>query len=338
MFKCFNGCGRPHRPAGTTRLAPPGCGSRLRTAVPITPPTAAAPPVASVAPKESNAFYTSLDPACSGRLTGRRGRGGGSAVAVTVAAPASSAATCNGYVGITFDDGPTGNTSTLLNTLRSNGLRATMFNDRARTSRTTRRRSRPQVAAGMWIGNHSWNHPHMTQHEPGADAVRAVAAPSRQSSRHRHRARSCSARRTGRPTPPSSRSRRSSASPRSSGTWTRRTGTAPAVGAIVSANARLTNGQIILMHDRSSQHASPPSRRSWPGLASRNLCAGMISPSTGRAVAPDGATKPARPSARRPAVRRRRRPPPDPRRRRTRPPAGAAAAGSARPSAPGTTA
>ena len=59
------------------------------------------------------------------------------------------------------------------------------------------------------------------------------------------------------------------------------------VAQIVQANARLTNGQIILMHE-------------WPAntltaipqiaqvLASHNLCAGMISPQTGRAVAPSG--------------------------------------------------
>src|SRR4026207_970789 len=35
---------------------------------------------------------------------------------------------CVGYVGLTFDDSPTGNTQNLIDALRSAGLRATMFN------------------------------------------------------------------------------------------------------------------------------------------------------------------------------------------------------------------
>ncbi|MER5384919.1 polysaccharide deacetylase family protein, partial [Streptomyces sp. NPDC002688] len=57
--------------------------------------------------------------------------------------------------------------------------------------------------------------------------------------------------------------------------------------AIVQAAGRLTNGQIILMHDwPANTIAAIP--RIAQGLASRGLCAGMISPGTGRAVAPDG--------------------------------------------------
>jgi len=57
--------------------------------------------------------------------------------------------------------------------------------------------------------------------------------------------------------------------------------------AIVAANARLTNGQIILMHEwPANTLAAIP--RIAQGLAGRGLCAGMISPQTGRAVAPDG--------------------------------------------------
>ena len=39
-------------------------------------------------------------------------------VATAVTATPSLAATCNGYVGLTFDDGPSGNTQALLNALR----------------------------------------------------------------------------------------------------------------------------------------------------------------------------------------------------------------------------
>ncbi|MFD6414289.1 polysaccharide deacetylase family protein, partial [Nocardia asteroides] len=49
------------------------------------------------------------------------------AVAGTAAADAAPAraTACNGYVGLTFDDGPSGTTQALLNALRQNGLRAT---------------------------------------------------------------------------------------------------------------------------------------------------------------------------------------------------------------------
>jgi hypothetical protein len=50
-------------------------------------------------------------------------------------------------------------------------------------------------------------------------------------------------------------------------------------------NARLTDGQVVLMHEwpANTLAASP---RIAQVLAGRGLCAGMISPQTGRAVAP----------------------------------------------------
>ncbi len=85
------------------------------------------------------------------------------ALSAVVAGPSTAAAACsNGYVALTFDDGPTGNTSTLLNALTSAGARATFFNTGANAQ------NNPSLVAaeknaGMWIGNHSWSHPHMTQ-------------------------------------------------------------------------------------------------------------------------------------------------------------------------------
>src|SRR3954468_3735176 len=77
-------------------------------------------------------------------------------------APAHAAA-CNGYVGLTFDDGPSnGNTPALLNALRQNGLRATMFNE-GQYAAAYPAQVRAEVSAGMWVGNHSYTHPHLTQ-------------------------------------------------------------------------------------------------------------------------------------------------------------------------------
>ena len=44
----------------------------------------------------------------------------GAVVLIAAAGPSNAAANCsNGYVGLTYDDGPTGNTGNLLNTLRA---------------------------------------------------------------------------------------------------------------------------------------------------------------------------------------------------------------------------
>jgi peptidoglycan/xylan/chitin deacetylase (PgdA/CDA1 family) len=78
--------------------------------------------------------------------------------------PSQAAPDCgNGYVALTYDDGPNpATTNALLNALRSAGVRATFFNigsnAQANPSLVQAERS-----AGMWIGNHSWTHPHLTQ-------------------------------------------------------------------------------------------------------------------------------------------------------------------------------
>ena len=82
-------------------------------------------------------------------------------VAMAVTAGPSGAPACNGYVGLTFDDGPTGSTGALLTVLRNNGVRATMFNV-GQNVQNNRSAAQAQVAAGMWVANHSWNHAHMT--------------------------------------------------------------------------------------------------------------------------------------------------------------------------------
>src|SRR5215213_3046322 len=85
------------------------------------------------------------------------------AVASTVTTTPAHAAACNGYVALTFDDGPSnGNTPALLSALRQAGLRATMFNQ-GNNATSYPAQVRAQVQAGMWVGNHSFTHPHLTQ-------------------------------------------------------------------------------------------------------------------------------------------------------------------------------
>ncbi|NUP45395.1 MAG: polysaccharide deacetylase family protein [Streptomyces sp.] len=71
--------------------------------------------------------------------------------------------TCrNGYVGLTYDDGPSATLPDLLAALQANHLRATMFNmgvnAEAHPDLVT-----AEAAAGMWVGNHTYTHPHLPQ-------------------------------------------------------------------------------------------------------------------------------------------------------------------------------
>lgn len=201
---------------------------------------------------------------------------------VNAVAPAQAAA-CNGYVGLTFDDGPSGNTPALLNALTQNGLRATMFNQ-GQYAAANPAQVRAQVAAGMWVGNHSYTHPHLTQQSQVTidseisrtqQAIAAAGGGTPQLFR-----------------PPYGETNATVKAVEAkyglteilwnvdSQDWN-----GASTDAIVQAAARLTGGQVILMHDWSANSLAAIPRIAQ-GLAARNVCAGMISPQTGRAVAP----------------------------------------------------
>jgi peptidoglycan/xylan/chitin deacetylase (PgdA/CDA1 family) len=206
------------------------------------------------------------------------------AVASTIAVTPAQAAACNGYVGLTFDDGPSNaHTPALLNALRQNGLRATMFNE-GQYAAAYPAQVRAQVSAGMWVGNHSYTHPHLTQQSQSQ--VDSEISRTQQA---------ISAAGGGTPRlfrPPYGETNATVQSVEAkyglrqiiwdvdSGDWNN-----ASVDAIVQANARLSNGQIILMHEWPNNTLSAIPRIAQT-LASRGLCAGMISPQTGRAVAP----------------------------------------------------
>jgi peptidoglycan/xylan/chitin deacetylase (PgdA/CDA1 family) len=208
------------------------------------------------------------------------------AVASTVSLTAgpAQAATCNGYVGLTFDDGPSNaHTPALLNALKQNGLRATVFNIGQNVAAAPAQ-VRAEASAGMWIGNHSYTHPHLTQDTQAQ--IDSEISRTQQAIAN-----------AGGGTPKLFRPPYgdTNATVRAveakygltqilwdvdSQDWN-----GASTDAIVQANARLTNGQIILMHEwPANTLAAIP--RIAQGLASRGLCAGMISPQTGRAVAP----------------------------------------------------
>ncbi|MEV6348107.1 polysaccharide deacetylase family protein [Actinoplanes sp. NPDC051851] len=204
-----------------------------------------------------------------------------------VSSPASAAATCSGYVGLTFDDGPSAsNTRSLLTALTGNGLRATMFNE-GQYAAAYPALVRAEVSAGMWVGNHSYTHPHMTtlsQADMESEISRTQSAIASAGG---------GTPRLFRPPYGETNATLQAAEQKYGLTeiiWDVDTQdwNGVSVDAIVAAAATLTNGQIILMHDWPPNTVAAIPRIAQ-GLASRGLCSGMISPSTGRAVAPSAA-------------------------------------------------
>lgn len=208
----------------------------------------------------------------------------GAVAATAGAAPAHAAGCSAGYVGLTFDDGPSNaHTPALLNALRQNGLKATLFNE-GQFASAVPSQVRAEAAAGMWIGNHSWDHPHLTtlsQSQIDSELGRTQTAIANAGG--------------GTPKlfrPPYGETNSTVKAVEAkyglkeiiwdidSQDWN-----GASVAQIVAANSRLTNGQIILMHEwpANTLTAIPQIAKV---LASHNLCSGMISPQTGRAVAP----------------------------------------------------
>nr|WP_274519536.1 polysaccharide deacetylase family protein [Actinoplanes friuliensis] len=177
----------------------------------------------------------------------------------------------------------------MLNALRSAGVRATLFNT-GQNAAANPGLVAAEAAAGMWIANHSYTHPHMLT----LSAEQMSSELSRTQSAIQN---------AGGGTPKLFRppygetnaTLQSAASALGLRTLTWDVDSQDWNGAstaqIVQAASTLTNGQTILMHDQyATTVAAIPQIVS--GLTSRGLCAGMISPTTGRAVAPDTGTTP----------------------------------------------
>ncbi|WP_430784164.1 polysaccharide deacetylase family protein [Actinoplanes sp. G11-F43] len=202
---------------------------------------------------------------------------------VAPAAPSTGSA-CAGYVGLTFDDGPTGgNTAALLAALKRAGLRATMFNTGQNVDADPGL-AKAQVRAGMWLGNHSWDHPFMTQLTETEQSTQIT------------RTQDAIARVTGvRPElfrPPyldtddalRAVERRFGLTEINTDVDSRDWDGA-SVDQIVAAAGQLTDGDVILLHDW-----PPNTVAAIPRIAAtlrhNRLCSGRISAVTGRAVAP----------------------------------------------------
>ncbi|MDN8589503.1 polysaccharide deacetylase family protein [Paenibacillus sp. 11B] len=193
----------------------------------------------------------------------------------------------NGYVGLTFDDGPSGNTTNVLNALKQAGLRATMFNV-GQSAQNNQSLVSAQVAAGMWIGNHSYTHPDMT--------TLSSSQMSSEITRTQQTIQSITGSSPKLFRPPYGATNATLKSVLSQNGLTEvlwnvdsQDWNGASTAQIVAAVNRMQNGDVILMHDQyqTTLQAIPQIAQN---LKSRGLCSGMISSSTGRAVAPDDGT------------------------------------------------
>jgi peptidoglycan/xylan/chitin deacetylase (PgdA/CDA1 family) len=221
-------------------------------------------------------------------IVGVAGLVSATAVALSGAAGATvdtAAASCSaGYVGLTYDDGPnSGTTTQLLNALRSAGVRATFFNIGTKVQQNPSL-AKSQLDAGMWVGNHSWTHPHLTQMSQSqmtselSQTQQALQQATGQTPR------------LFRPPYGETNSTLKSVEAQLGLTevlWSvdSRDWAGASTAQIVQAASTLQSGGVILMHDgyQTTISAIP---QIVSNLNSRNLCAGMISTTTGRAVAP----------------------------------------------------
>lgn len=211
------------------------------------------------------------------------------ALVVPTAGPAAAASCPNGYVGLTYDDGPNpSSTTALLNALKAANVKATFF-IWGQHAQQYPDLLRAEANAGMWIANHSWTHPHMTQLSQSGmqseisqtqNVIQSTIGQTPKLFR-----------------PPYGETNSTLKSVESSYGLTEiiwshdsQDWNGASTDSIVNTAAQMTNGSIILMHDGGYQTTINAVPRIVQGLTSRGLCPGMIQPGTGRVVAPDGSS------------------------------------------------
>jgi len=206
-------------------------------------------------------------------------------VGVVVLHSTTASAACNGYVGITFDDGPTSNTSTLINLLKQNSLTpVTWFNWGQHVSSNPS--LIPQELTVGEVQNHSNTHPHMSgftsqqvinELSAANQAIQSAGAPKPTLYRAPYGELNTTIRQAAQ-----SLGLFAMTWDVDSGDWN-----GASTAAIVAANNQLQNGQVILMHDGIANTNNAIAQIA-ANLRARNLCPGRIDPATGHAVAPAG--------------------------------------------------
>jgi peptidoglycan/xylan/chitin deacetylase (PgdA/CDA1 family) len=219
------------------------------------------------------------------------GGGSNSSVTNSVASSVSNSSSgnnnnCSGYVGITFDDGPTSNTTTLINLLKQNNLTPVTWFNQGNNATSNSGLIAQERSVGE-VQNHSFTHSHMTSWSYAQvldelnrtnQAIQNGGAPKPTLFR-----------------PPygevnSTIQQAAQAAGLRLVTWDvdSQDWNGASASAIVSANNQLQNGQIILMHDGSYTNTNSAIAQIAANLRARGLCPGRIDPNTGRAVAPTG--------------------------------------------------
>ena len=209
-------------------------------------------------------------------------------MATASAATGTTAASCsNGYVALTYDDGPKAATTlTMLQTLQASNVKATFFNIGSE-AQTAPSLVTAEKSAGMWIGNHSGTHPHQNQQtqskgETELAKTQTVLHATTGSNPKLFR-------------PPYGETDATLEAVEASLGLTEiiwsvdsQDWNGASTAQIVQAASTLQPGGIILMHDgyQTTINAIP---QIVQNLNSRGLCAGGISPTTGKAVAPGSA-------------------------------------------------
>ncbi|RKN45969.1 polysaccharide deacetylase family protein [Streptomyces hoynatensis] len=182
----------------------------------------------------------------------------------------------NGYVGLTYDDGPNpSSTYALLNALQAGGARATFF-IWGQHAQQYPDLLRAEVSAGMWIGNHTWSHPHLTQiGEPNAyneiaqtqNVIQQITGQTPTLFRPPYGETSAQVR---------SDAQRLGLTAEVLWNVDSQDWNGASTAQIVQAASRMQNGSIILMHDGGYQTTVAAVPQILSGLASRGLCPGRI--------------------------------------------------------------
>ncbi|WP_347330911.1 glycoside hydrolase family 11 protein [Marinimicrobium locisalis] len=200
----------------------------------------------------------------------------------------SGGTSCSGYVGLTFDDGPNGNTSTLISLLQQNDLTpVTWFSQGEYVDNNP-----GMVSQMMEVGevqNHSYSHPSMTGYSYQQvvdeisrtnDAIQNAGAPKPTLYRP--------------PYGDNTSTIRQAAQDQGLTfiTWDvdSRDWDSASASQIANAANQLQDGQVILMHDANYANTNAALPQIASNLQAKGLCPGRIDPNTGRAVAPSGST------------------------------------------------
>lgn len=222
--------------------------------------------------------YDCFSGSCSG---GSTGGGTGSS-----SSSGGSNTNCSGYVGITFDDGPGANSTTLVNLLKQNNLTpVTWFVQGNYVASNTN--LIPTLLSVGEIQNHSYTHPHLInlsyqqiydELNRTNQAIQSAGAPKPTIFR-----------------PPYGETNANvNQAAQNLGlrvvTWNvdSQDWNGASAAAIANAANQLQNGQVILMHDANYNNTNAAIPQIAANLRAKGLCPGRIDASTGRAVAPSG--------------------------------------------------